>query len=281
MRILPAILLVGCTGTLEVGGLDDTATADTVPQEPGTGWVGEPWEVTDPADPSNGTDLPWDQATFRIVSPKSATILPLGETHLFEAELTGPGGPLPLEQAEVRWTSAQDTSWLGTGERFEDDALDVGIHSLTAQASLPDGTVLAHTVGAVLVQSPFSGTYAGLYQVDVNVAGITVACTGATTILVDPYGEDGFGEGQCLVSIPFLGGDIPLTWVFEPTIDVDGVVDGTIGVSGFGLFTYDFDAEGVVDPLAGGFDVTFAGDIPFIGTIDGYLDAPRVSIQSF
>lgn len=274
MRHLLPVLLVGCApGTIAVDGLDAV---------PGEGWADEPWASNDTGDTTPETTLPWDEATLRIASPKSATVLPLGELHHFEVELTGPSGiVLPTDDVDVVWTSNQDISWLGIGPSFDDDGLDAGIHSLTAKATLPDGTTAAHTVGAVLVQSEFSGTYAGLYSVDVIVAGLSVPCTGATTVLVEPPGDLGYGEGECLVSIPLLGGDIALTWVFDLEIDVDGVVGGTIGVSAAGLFTYDFPAEGTVDPLGAGFDVTFAGSIPFVGDVDGFVEAPRVSIQSF
>lgn len=271
--VMALALLAGCEpGAIHLDSLDAP--------EPGVGWAGEPYEEWDTGAPDELPD--YTGSTLRILAPRSASVLVRGESHAFQAEVRSPSGQrLTGEGVDVVWTSAQDTTWLGMGLSFEDDGLDIGFHTLTAQATLPDGTSVAHTVGAVLVQSPYSGTYAGLYSVDITVAGILVTCTGSTTILVDPWGEGGYGEGGCIVSIPVLGGDIPLHWVFEPQIAADGSVTGTVGVSGFGLFTYDFPSEGVVQPTENGFNVQFAGSIPIVGQIKGFYRAPRVSIQSF
>lgn len=267
---LLAVPLSACaTGSIGVDGLDDV---------PGEGWADGPiagWDTGGEDDEGDG--LPWDHAVLRIQSPRSASVVPIEEPFPFEVTLRGPTGPLPLHDVSISWSSQQDASWLGLGATFMDESLDVGIHTITAKASLPNGSTVSHSVGAVLVQSAWAGTYGGLYKVDVTAQGITVACTGSTTVVVHPYGDSGEGQGTCLVSI--LGFDLPLTWVFQPEIDVDGQVAGTVGVSGFGLFTYDFPAEGTIG--GGSLQMEWAGSVPLVGPIDGYLTAPRISIQSF
>ena len=161
LLLLP--LMMACTPTYNVVGIDDTEVDDTEEQD---------WSA-------------YEGASLRIVSPSSADFLPLGEDADFEAELLSVEGE-PLEYDDIFWTSSVDEGWSGVGLQFEDDSLDVGIHDITAEVDLPSGDRLAHTIGGVLVQSPFAGTFTGLFAADITYDTYIITCAGTATLVVDP-----------------------------------------------------------------------------------------------
>ena len=218
----------------------------------------------------------YDNATLRIVEPASGAFLALEEVHDFTATLTGADGA-PLDVEDISWTSSVDSTWEQTGVAFQDDTLDVGTHDITAEIELPNGDRLAHTVGGVLVQSKYAGTYAGLFSANVTYDVYTVACSGAALIIVDPYGENATGTADCLIS---LGGyDVQAQYIFDLQND-DGVLSGTASADIGGLFQYPFDATGTLDPASDTLEITFGGDVFGLMTIDAAVGTERVSLDS-
>ena len=267
-RTVLIVFLIGCgPGSIAVGSLDD---------EPGEGWAEGPWETweTD-EDLSSPT---WDDARLHILSPQAGGYVISGEEQRFEAVLEAPNGDL-IPWTDITWAS-EATSWTGTGDVFTDTELDIGLHELVAEARLPNGDVVEDAIDNVKVQSFGSGLYAGTFAVDGSFNAIQFGCVGSNVIAVEPHGAEGIGSGDCLVSL--LGfGELPLSFVIELDIDpATGEVSGTCGADLFGWFTYDFPTDGVLRPLDGGFDLTFAGDVPLVGPIDAWLLAERISLDS-
>ncbi len=245
--------LPGTTG--EAG----TATAPT------TTGGGEPSTT-----PSTGTtptaDLSaWDDARLVVLSPASGDFLPWGDTHWFEAQVQDADGQ-PMDFEDITWSSDVDAGWSRTGTAFEDDTLDVGEHAITATAELPNGDRLAYTVGGVLVQSIYAGTYAGSLQVDTEVSGYVVSCLGTATATVDPYGEEVTGEADCVIALS--GYELPLVYTLEAT-NVAGEVSGDLSLDVYGFpvpapFEGTLTEDGV---LTGGFEVDVLGTI-FTGSVE-------------
>ena len=271
------LLLLGLAGCLGAAALKipegDTSVADTGTP---TGFTDGPIEQPLDTGTSGSTVDTYEGAFLRVVSPTAGSVWPLVGPVELRAELVGADGVV-LEPTPIQWTTDRDVAWVGEGASV-DATLDAGPHRLTARTRLPDGTGLAHSVGEVRVQSPFTGTYAGLFQVDLDALGLTFSCTGSAAVSVGPWGREGIGTGSCLLSVLVLDLDLPLTYVFDLDIDTDGTVTGDAGVEIL-LITYNFPAEGTLAPDGDGFDVVFAGDVPLLGPIDASVAAPRVSLD--
>lgn len=218
----------------------------------------------------------YDGATLRIVEPSSADFLALDEVHDFEAELIGADGE-PLDYDEIVWTSSADPAWELVGLRSEDDTLDVGLHDITAQVSLPNGDRLAHTVGGILVQSIYAGTYVGLFTSDVTYDAYQIPCAGTATLVVDPYGEQALGEASCVASL--MGYDMELHYLFDLE-NQEGRLSGVAAADIFGWFQVDFDADGSLAPEDDGLNIGFGGDVAGTMTVAGDLGAERISLDA-
>lgn len=223
------------------------------------------------------TGLPpevYDEAYLRIIAPASASFLPWGEAHHFEAEIFDQdGAPLPFE--EVVWSSSADSAWEGQGIDFWESDLDVGIHDLTAVARLPNDDRVAHTVGGVLVQSPWAGTYVGLFVSTVTYESMPVPCNGVATLVVEPYGEKATGTATCVASL--MGYEMEFDYDFELE-NVQGELAGTAKADIMGMFEYDFDAAGQLDTQ----EMTFAfgGDVMGMLDLDAEVRTDRISDDS-
>jgi hypothetical protein len=245
------VLLAGCTGGVISDGDTDTD-----------------------ADPFAA----YDGADLRITAPGSGDLLFLEEEQHFAAEVRdSAGGAMAFD--EIAWTSSADAAWLPTGATFSEPALVPGMHEITAEASLPNGDRVAHTIGGVRVQSKWAGTYAGLFTSAVHTeyqnTPITVTCTGAATLTVDLLGEHATGTSDCLLSLN--GVDVPASYLFELDND-DGELTGTANLDL--LFTeVPYEATGSIDPETFVLTIAFAGDIPVVGTVEGGVDADRVSLD--
>jgi hypothetical protein len=199
--------------------------------------------VVDAADDEEGTEveeedeeeevIDYSGASIRIVSPASGDFLPFGETHSFEARVQSPDGlELPVEL--VVWNSDADDAWGLTGSTFDDDSIDVGTHNITAEVALPDGSRLAHTVGGVLVQHEFAGTYVGdmILSLDASYGEtpIGTSCIGAAIVVVDTYGETATGSSACTLDLlGYATFDVDHTFNYEFTdTDLDGSADVAI-----------------------------------------------------
>ena len=266
------LTLTGCLGTASVAVPEGDTSRDTGASD---GWVTEPIEQPlDTGSEPAGPDA-YSNAVLRIASPQSGTLWSPAAPVPLRAEFIAPDGTL-LEPLDVVWTTDRDPGWTGAGAVM-DAPLEVGAHRLTARARLPDGTGLAYSVGDVRVQDDATGIYAGLFQVDLSTLGLVFSCTGTSTVVVGPWGQLGQGDGSCLLSVLVIDLDLPLNYVFDLDIADDGTVTGEAGVEIL-LITYNFPAEGTLDPSGDGFDVTFAGEVPLLGPVDASVQAPRVSM---
>lgn len=218
----------------------------------------------------------WDDGLLRITSPRSGDFLEIESPQELKAELTGPDGEI-WEYDEIIWTTDQATEWTATGPSIENATLTPGLHELTAEVILPNGDRLAHTIGGVRVQSRYTGTYAGLFSANVETQGIAAPCSGSAVVVVDVLGEKALGNAGCVAGLQ--GFEIELSFV----IDLDnnlGELSGVAGADLFGLFQFDFPAEGTLDPTGAGLDLTFGGDAAGQLLVDGRVVAPRVSLEA-
>jgi hypothetical protein len=244
-RLLPLLLLVACGG--EIGIRDGGTDTD---------------EVEDLAR--------YDGATLRILEPRSASFLPLGASHGFTAEVVAADGTILDDVEDIAWVSSVDTAWSGTGAAFTSDALDVGLHEITASVELPNGDRLAYTVGGVLVQSELAGTYVGTITTGFTIQGFPVSCGGSATLVVEPYGENLAGTATCLAAVN--GFEIPLEYTVEGTIAADEV-DGMLQVR---IIAFDLDLPAAGTIGNGALEMAFEGDI-FGTALTGGLRTERVS----
>jgi len=214
----------------------------------------------------------FEDAIIRIVYPPSGEFLAYGEAHTFEAVIQTPDGD-QLAFADIAWTSDADEEWAPDGDVFETDSIDVGTHNITAEATLPDGSRVAHTVGGVLVQHEAAGTYVGdmIIELDMEFDGTPVgtSCIGAALIVVDEYGEIAEGGSACTLDV--LGYfSMEINHSFEYNIDgadIGGDAFVMIPFLGFGL---PFGSEGqLVDgQLTSDWEGSFSGYIDIGGTLD-------------
>mgnify|MGYP003393881651 CR=1 FL=1 len=241
-----ALLLFACNDTLLI---DQTGDYNSL--------VG-PDEGGDTAD-TEALDAEWSDATLRIETPTSASFLPLGEPHTFKATVYGADGE-PKDFPDITWASDIDTDWALVGQEMEDSTLSSGIHSLTAEARLPNGDRLASTIGGVLVQSIYAGVYVGELQVtaagEYNGQEIAVGCAGPLTMVVDAEGEVATGDAGCLISL--LGYDLDTTYVFDLGNDM-GDITGEAAID-LTLFQYGVETTGSLSE-DGELEGTFAADV--------------------
>lgn len=222
----------------------------------------------------------WDEATLRIVEPASGDFLALEDQHTFRAEITdAAGNPLPLDGVEIVWSASSDEAWTQTGAEFDDDTLAVGLQDVTAEVVLPNDDRLAHTIGGLLVQSRYAGTYSGLFNTNIAVQGYAAGCGGAVTLVVDPYGQVATGDATCVVSL--MGFEMQAAYVFDLD-NANGTITGTTALDLFGWDGLAFPSTGQLEPETGTLDLTFGVDpavAQFIA-VDGAVDADRVSREA-
>jgi len=213
----------------------------------------------------------WDTAVLVINSPQSGAFVPWGEEASFDAVVVDAEGQ-ELDFDEISWTSDADASWTIAGRSVNDDTLDVGSHAITARAELPNGDRLSHTVGGVLVQSAYAGTYSGTLRMDLVSDQITTACSGTAMLIIDPYGELVLGDASCFLS--FQGVDIDGQYAIDAQNE-DGSMEGEIllDISGFEL---PLGLDGDVSET-GELQGSFTGDLMGFATVDGVLTATRIT----
>lgn len=224
--------------------------------------------------PDEELDELWSNSSLEILSPSSGEFLPWGEVNTFEAVVYNAAGE-PTDFTDIQWTSSVDSAWVPLGSLIEDESIGVGEHNITATADLPNGDRLRYTIGGVLVQSPYAGTYVGDIQVNVTVeyngTPYEVGCLGAITLVVDAYGETAVGDSTCQVSL--FGYDVELEYALDLVND-QGQLSGDASAVIYGYeYALEFDGELTEDgSLSGG----FAGDSSYF-TIDGSVDAERLT----
>lgn len=219
----------------------------------------------------------YDGATLVVVSPGSGDFYPLDEgvpfiAHLYAAD----GSELPADDL-VTWSTSVDSSWSATGTDFVDD-LPVGVHDISAVASLPNGDRLGWTVGDVRVQHQDAGTYVGDLMVDFSIEykGVpyTATCIGAATLIVDAWGETAIGESSCTTSL--LGYDLSSDYSFDFAIE-DAQLEGE-AILDLTWFESQFSATGTLGD--GELHAEWADS--FMGFLDfaGELELARISLDT-
>ncbi len=225
-----------------------------------------------------GEAFDWEGATLEVLSPVSAEFIPWKEESRYEAVVYDADGN-PMDFDEIQWNSSVDENWDQTGSLFADDSLDVGLHTITATAVLPNGNRLVYAVGGVRVQSPYAGTFAGTVIIDatteVDGSDFTVGCAGAATLVVDARGEAAEGEASCILSLQ--GQAIETFYVLELT-NTEGVLAGSAAVDlGFWEVPMAFNGEASTDGKVTG---NFEAAVPGFMDIAGGLDVTRVSLDT-
>ena len=220
----------------------------------------------------------WDGATLDVISPESGGFLPWEEEARFEAEITSADGDI-MEFEDIQWASDADDVWGPLGGLFMDDKLDVGMHTLTATAHLPNGDRLVYAVGGVRVQSRYAGTYAGTLTInatmDAGQGPLSVGCAGSATLVVNATGEEVEGEAGCIL---LLQGQTLETYYVLNVQNVDGSLEGSAAVDFWGFqipmeFAGEASTEGTV---TGGFAANIMGYLD----LEGLLEADRVSLDT-
>lgn len=216
----------------------------------------------------------WAGATLSLLRPASGDFLPWGEVNTYEAVVYDAAGAA-TDFSEITWTSNVDSAWAPVGSLVEDDTLAPGEHNITATAVLPNGDRLSSTVGGVLVQSPYAGTYVGDIVVNVTIeyngTPYEVGCVGALTVIVDALGETATGESTCQVSL--FGFEVELAYGLDLTND-DGELDGDANAQIYGYdYTLPFEGELTEDGELSG---EFAGEDSYFA-IDGSVEASRLT----
>jgi hypothetical protein len=262
--VLLALLAVGCRVYSNSGGVQLPDTAEPTCDDTG-----------DPDDDTGSTDPVWDSAALQVIAPESGAFLPMEEAGHFEARILDADGDT-LDWDEIAWTSSEDSDWNPVGASFDDATLGIGRHDITAQTRLPNGDRLAWTVGDVLVQSIYAGTYTGTIYVEITIeyngAPYTVSCAGATTITVDTEGQAITGDSTCLVSL--MGYDMDLALTVDATND-DGDVSGDVAVDA-GFFDVPIATSGTLTE-DGDLAMDFADDVYGYAQVAGTVEATRIS----
>ena len=267
------ILALGCGANLGVhikeGGL--TASGDTLEHDE-SGDTGEADEGL-----TEEEIAAFEGAMIHIVQPASGDFLPYGEDNSFEAIVEAPDGTV-LNFEQIEWHSDVDEDWMVEGDRFEDDSIDIGSHNISAVATLPDGSRVAHTVGGVLVQHRNAGTYVGDmiigFKIDYEGTPVGTSCIGSAIIVVDAYGETAVGHSTCTIDVLGL-----MTFELDHSFDFEleettlsGHAFVTIPVLGFEL---PFSSEGGI--WDGEISSTWAGSILGYADLEGRLNVSRLT----
>lgn len=247
-----------------------TSTASTPTSTASTSTTTSTSTATTTSSTTTATDPVWDTARLELVAPTSGAFLAWSVPSTFEARVVDTVGN-DLGVTAITWTSDVDGGWTRTGSTFTDDSLDVGQHAITAETRLPNGDRLASTVGGVLVQSAYAGTYAGSLSVSIEIQGIPITCNGAIELVVDAYGDTVYGEVPCAIDISGFELDTPYV------VDLahkDGDLTGSVSLDVFG-FLVDLPFQGTLTE-DGALDGAFSGEILTLPTA-GDLEATRVT----
>ena len=239
-------MFAGCSAGLienELNLQETTMTNTQTTQSTGTSLTTATTTATSSTTSTTEPTYPeYDTAVLRIITPSSGDFLPYGEQHTFEAEVVDQYDN-PMDFEEIVWTSSAASDWEVVGAEVLDGSLDVGRHDITATAELPNGDRLAYTVGGVLLQSTYAGTYSGLFSSSLGYSGYTLGCSGAATLIVDAYGETVSGDAACIVTLGSF--DLDLTYNFDLSND-EGALSGIMNVELLGFIEIPVDIEGTV-----------------------------------
>lgn len=268
-------VLTGCSAGLIENELSPQETSTTSTETTQTSVTTSTTAPTSSTTSSTEPTYPeYDTALLRIITPSSGDFLPYGEQHTFEAEVVDQYDN-PMDFEEIVWTSSAASDWEVTGAEVLDGSLDVGRHDITATAELPNGDRLGFTVGGVLLQSVYAGTYSGLFSSSLGYSGYTLGCSGAATLMVDAYGETVSGDAACIVTLGSF--DLDLTYNFDLSND-EGALAGIMNVELLGFIEIPVDIEGTVSE-EGVLDLNWYDDSSE-ATTEGEITLERVSLDA-
>ena len=272
------LIFGGCSAGLienELNPQETTSTTSQMTQTTQTSVTTSTSNTTGTTSSSTEPTFPeYDTALLRIITPSSGDFLPYGEQHSFEAEVVDQYDN-PMDFEEIVWTSSAASDWEVTGAEVLDGSLDVGRHDITATAELPNGDRLAYTVGGVLLQSVYAGTYSGLFSSSLGYSGYTLGCSGAATLMVDAYGDTVSGDAACIVTLGTF--DLDLTYNFDLSND-EGALSGIMNVELLGFIEIPVDIEGTVSE-DGVLDLNWYDDSSDAVT-EGEITLERVSLDA-
>ncbi len=241
---LATMLVIGCESAMVI---DDSVPApDELPPT-----LIEP----EPTDTPEEVPDPFEGAVIAVRSPVAGEIYDATQPIPFSADiLSATGQRLSFDQ--LVWSSDIDGADVLDGASG-DVTLTPGVHTIVAQAWLPNNERLAFALGGVRVQDPRTGVYAGNMAIDVitdvNGTPITASCLGGLDFEVDVEGREVSGGGACSVSLVVLG-NIDIRYDFNGDIVGDDVF-GNIGVD-LGFFSLPVGYTAAFQPdgrLTGGF----------------------------
>lgn len=257
-------------------GLDETT--DDLPDD-GDTTVDETTDDTDSTtdettDSTTQDFSEYDGATLVILSPSSGDFLLWEQSQEFSAAIYDVDGE-PLDFDGITWTSDVDDGWDREGSAFSDDSLDVGTHALTATAELPNGDRLVYTIGGVLVQSEYAGTYTGSVDIEGAYTGYAIGCSGAALLYIDAYGEEAWGDASCLISV--LGFDLDMAFLFDLENDYGDLNgDASVDISGWFEWPFEMDADLTEEgDVSSEFEIEY-GDL----AVSGGMDLTRLSRET-
>ena len=282
MRLCPfqflLIPLLGCHEANLIGGIvgdSDWDSAVDCDCQDDSGDCESECECEDSGLDTGDPDPMWDEAWLMVEAPTSGSFLPMNEEAGFEAVVYDVDGENTGFE-DIGWTSSADEDWSGTGASFTDDSLPLGKHDFTATAHLANGDRLAYSVGDVLVQSLYAGTYTGSVYVETSLeydgVAYTFSCAGGANGVVGMEGEEITGDAECMLSL--MGYDMDLAFVIEAT-NTEGAVDGYVGVD-LMFYTYEMDGTGKLSE-DGEMSIDFSGEV--LGYLDlaGTVELSRIS----
>lgn len=282
-------LTAGCdngTGVISLGDTEDPATdptdtpTNTDPPTDTTPTDTVPADTTDtpdePVDPTPVVDPEIEQyegAELIVDAPEPAELDVDGDgiLHLSGRVVNPQGATLPFE--DITWTVLETGDEVLVG-RDGDAEVGFGVWTIEVVADLPNGDTLRTVIGGLRVQSPRTGIYAGVVNINATLNGLgvplTTSCQGSLVFDVNLEGDALDGDGGC--DLVFLGINLTLSLTYRFTGDItdpgaagDLVIDtGLIGIPlgwggtfragnqlagtfqgfGFGLFGYSLDLTG-------------------------------------
>ncbi len=274
------------TGVISLGDTEDPATdpttdpVDTTDTTPGDTVPADTTDTTDtpdaPVDTTPAVDPEIEQyegAELIVDAPEPAELDVDGDgvIHLTGRVVNPQGATLPFE--DITWTVLETGDEVLVG-RDGDAEVGFGVWTIEVVADLPNGDTLRTVIGGLRVQSPRTGIYAGIVNINATLNGLgvplTTSCQGSLVFDVNLEGDALDGDGGC--DLVFLGINLTLSLTYQVSGDIadpgaagDLVIDtGLIGIPlgwggtfragdqlagtfegfGFGLFGYSLDLTG-------------------------------------
>ena len=219
----------------------------------------------------------WEDAQLRIVTPSPLQRIAIGEEQEFTATLTNESGDeLQLNEVTLKWTSDIDDTWSFSELSFVDASLSPGVHTIEAQATLPNNNRLVYALGGIKVQHPYAGTYSGTTTINATFTDwsgneTVVSCAGAATLVVDLEGDKATGSSACILQL--FGQAQETSYEFDIDI-VENDLSG-LAVADLVIAQRDFPLVGTINE--NGMNASWADTVYGTVDIEGQLDLVKIS----